>query len=155
MVSMSNFLSSRLQPLRSEGRDTHLDFFPQNLTILEVIQIIFIFVFRQLLHLVDFGQNRRTASKDGETSVNPELHLSMPFRLTKDGVEEYALAVGLEGTNAIFNNFAQRCLLLSAFSEPAVLLLLASRGCPIRPLGSVNVRNRFEVLMPRLCTEHC
>lgn len=36
-------------------------------------------------------------------------------------------------------------LFLSALTEPAMLLLLASRQCPIDSVGAVNVRNRFEI----------
>jgi hypothetical protein len=33
-------------------------------------------------------------------------------------------------------------------TEPAMLLLLASRSCPINALGAVNVRNRLELVDP-------
>lgn len=151
---MSFFLSTRLQPLRSSGRETRLEFLPEDLTLVEVVQVIVVFVFRQLLHLLGFGgTGGAITSKDGGSFIIPECRLLMPFRLTKDVLTEYASAVGLTGLEKIFNDSAQVCLLLSAFSEPAMLLLLASRGCPIRPLGSVNVRNKFEILAPRLCTE--
>lgn len=151
---MSMLVSTRLQPLRSSGREAHLDFSPQDLTLVEVVQVIFVFVFRQLLYLLGFGGTvAASTSRDGESFVLPDCRLSMPFRLTRDGLREYALAVGLKDTDTVFDNPAQICLLLSAFSEPAMLLLLASRGCPVRPLGSVNVRNKFEMLVPGSCTE--
>ncbi|KAF1938098.1 hypothetical protein EJ02DRAFT_474658 [Clathrospora elynae] len=46
---------------------------------------------------------------------------------------------------------AQLMLFLSAVTEPAMLLLLASPWYPINPLGAVNVRNRFELMQPDLC----
>lgn len=32
-----------------------------------------------------------------------------------------------------------------------MLLLVAKRGCPIQPLGAVNVRNSFKLFRPELC----
>jgi hypothetical protein len=41
-------------------------------------------------------------------------------------------------------------LFLSAVTEPAMLLLLGKWNCPIDPVGSVNVRNRFEIVNPTI-----
>jgi len=41
-------------------------------------------------------------------------------------------------------------LFLSAATEPAMLLLLSKSNCPADPVGSVNVRNRFEIINPGL-----
>lgn len=150
---MSILLSSRLQPLRLSGREARLSFSPQYLTIVEVVQVIFIFVLRQLFHLLSLGNDISSIDKDGTSAVLPDVRLSMPFRLSRDGLKGYAKAVDLSDTSTSLNTSAQTCLLLSAFSEPAMLLLLASRGCPILPLGAVNVKNKFEILIPRLCTE--
>jgi len=148
---MIDILSNRLGPLRNADSDASLDFFPSELTILEVILVILVFVGRQVLHLVGLG-NRfqiKTVSGQNEESYElPELSVSMPFRLTKEDLKKYSAAVG-SATGAHQNledsldQAAQKCLLLSAFSEPAMLLLLAHNKSPIRPLGAVNVTNRF------------
>ena len=44
-------------------------------------------------------------------------------------------------------------LLFSAIIMPAALLVLASADCPIQPLGSVNVRNVFEIIDHEACTK--
>lgn len=142
---MSLLLSTRLRPLRSEHHDTHLSLFPQTLTITEIVQVILLFVARQILYFIGWG-------KDGESFVLPQLRLSTPFRITRGDLERYAAATGASEGEPILSNAAQACLLLSAFSEPAMLLLLASNGCPVRPLGAVNARNKFELLASALCT---
>lgn len=145
-------LSSRLQPLRRSGRQTRLDFYPQDLTLVEVIQVILIFVARQLLSLLGLDNKFGIkANVDGETKyVLPDLRLSMPLRITDDKIQEYALAVGQKDPRQILKRPEQLCVMLAAFSEPAFLLLLAHHQSPIRPIGSVNVRNRFELLRPDL-----
>lgn len=148
---MSVLLSSRLRPLRSSSRDIQLSFLPQSLTISEVVQVIVVFIFRQLLFLVGFGNDVRRHSEDAERFVLPYLRLSMPFKLTADDLKAYAVAVGSNDVDSLLDDPAQSCLMLSAFSEPAMLLLLASGHCPIRPLGAVNVRNRFQMLWPEMC----
>lgn len=150
---MSIFLSRRLQPLRSRNRESRLLFVPQTLTTTEIIQLILIFVFRQILSLARISNDGFRISRNGELADLPELHVSMPFCINEDGLRDYATALGLNRAGLIHNDAAQTCLLLSAFSEPAMLLLLASRDCPVLPLGAVNVRNRFEILLPRSCTK--
>lgn len=61
-------------------------------------------------------------------------------------MNQYTSAVKHDDAEEVELNNPQLMLFLSSITEPAMLLLLAKRGCPIRPLGSVNVRNRFELL---------
>lgn len=70
----------------------------------------------------------------------------MPLKLGKSDLDQYAQALRNEASNEVDFNNPQLLLFLSCITEPAMLLLLAKRNCPIRPLGSVNVRNRFELL---------
>ncbi|KAK5071028.1 hypothetical protein LTR64_007531 [Lithohypha guttulata] len=148
------FLSRRLQPLRICKDDTLLEFFPQELTIIEVVQIIVIFVARQILAVL----GRETKFEVGKTADNdieyvlPELRLSMPMRIAERDLRKYATAVGQTDYKEIFQRHEQLCLILSAFSEPAFLLLLAHHRSPVRPVGSVNVKNRFELLRFDMCS---
>ncbi|GAB7355818.1 hypothetical protein MBLNU459_g6489t2 [Dothideomycetes sp. NU459] len=78
----------------------------------------------------------------------------MPLVLERGDLARYTQAIrdkSRPGFDIDFNN-AQLLLLLSSVTEPAMLLLLAKRNCPIRPLGAVNVRNRFELLRQDLCS---
>jgi len=161
----------RLYPLRSGNvDDTSLDFFPQDLAVSEVILAILIFVGRQILHLIGLGDRfyiRTGSGKDEESYELPELMLAMPFRINEEDLEKYATALNsasssssganssvqpYQGAEILLDSPAQTCLVLSAFSEPAMLLLLAHHRCPVRPLGAVNVRNTFEILRPDLCS---
>lgn len=150
------WLSSRLKPLRSGSHETILDFVPQTLTIVEVIQVIVIFVTRQVLGLFGKGNSFDVISSgiaQDEHKV-PKLRLSMPFSISPPDLIEYAKAVGCseQDFDKLFDDPTDLCLMLSAFSEPAFLLLLAHHKSPVRPLGAVNVGNRFELLRSDLCT---
>lgn len=149
-------LSSRLRGLREDKPVTYLQFLPQDLTVFEVLQVILVFVARQFLSVFGAGNkfeiSSGSASHDEAYSL-PDLRVSMGFKLSQDALARYVKAIGLSGGGAdtIFNRSDQMCLMLSAFTEPAFLLLLAHCKSPVRPLGSVNVRNSFELLRPDLC----
>ena len=158
----------RLSPLRSANDDSSLDFRPQDLTILEIILVIYVFVGRQILYLIGFGNRfeiKTGPGKDEEFYELPELILALPFQLTEADLKQYAAALNnagmstgtgsalsLSSVDVPLDSQAQTCLVLSAFSEPAMLLLLSHHKSPVRPLGAVNVRNKFEVLRPDLCS---
>lgn len=165
--AMIYLFSSRLDPLRRAGHQVRLAVDPQELTIPEVILVLLIFVGRQVLHLLGLGNQfviKSIRSNDEESYEVPELTLTMPFRLSEADLSLYAAALdlsssGRQRTAKLLHNSdflldtpAQKCVFLSAFSEPAMLLLLSHHLSPIRPLGAVNVRNRFEVLQPDLCS---
>ncbi|KAK5028832.1 hypothetical protein LTS07_006211 [Exophiala sideris] len=83
-----------------------------------------------------------------------EFSLTMPLRTSQQDLNAYTLAVERKTqTNASWTR-STAMLFLSALTEPAMLLLLAESSCKLRPLGAVNVRNRFELIRPDLCTEH-
>jgi len=160
---MISLLSSRLHPLRHAGNEAHLAFFPSELTVSEVILVILVFIGRQALHLVGLGnqfQIKTGSGGDGGSYELPELAVSMPFRFTEAYLGLYAAALntGSEASVAyndpkvLLDSAAKMCVLLSAFSEPAMLLVLGHHRSPVRPLGAVNVRNKFDVLRPDLCT---
>ncbi|KAK5941415.1 hypothetical protein PMZ80_006693 [Knufia obscura] len=157
---MISLLSRRLGPLRNADGDALLAFDPQELTSLEVILVILVFVGRQILHLLGLASQFRVNNHDKYEL--PELSVSMPFDLTEGDLRQYAVALeeptvqsgdlDRRDLKALLDSPAQTCLLLSALTEPAMLLLLAHHKSPIRPLGAVNVKNMFEVLRPDMCT---
>jgi len=75
----------------------------------------------------------------------------MPLRTTQEDVSKYIRAVQAEHVNSFQWTNVQHLMVLSAWAEPAMLLLLATRACKVRPLGAVNVRNRMELLRPDIC----
>lgn len=138
--------SAFLIPLWTTNSHTRLDFSPVRLGSLEVTLVIVIFISRSIQYSLGLkGMNR--------DATPPTLSLSMPLILQKRDMAAYIRAVR-EKSRSDFDvdiNNVQLLLLLSSVTEPAMLLLLAKRGCPIRPLGAVNVRNRFEFIRPELC----
>ncbi|KAK6510702.1 hypothetical protein TWF506_009804 [Arthrobotrys conoides] len=80
----------------------------------------------------------------------PKLSVSMPFKLTEKDINLYTKATSSTRENLDADE-ASKALFLSAVTEPCMLLLVAKRGCPIQPLGAVNVRNSFKLFRPELC----
>lgn len=92
----------------------------------------------------------REPSTEQEITTSEEITLSSPFSISEDDIVRYHQAIGSPKRTGRISDLALP-LFLSAVTEPAMLLLLASPRCPINPLGAVNVRNRFEVLRAELC----
>jgi len=91
--------------------------------------------------------------KRSETEEAPAIGLSMPFSITEIQIEEYIQTLSQKHSiPEIMENQQHLSLLLSALTEPAFILLLCKRNCPIDAIGSVNVRNRFEILNPQACS---
>lgn len=76
--------------------------------------------------------------------------MTMPFDCTKAELEKYAKAADTKVVlGSILDNPLHLMLFLSAATEPAMLMLLSKVNCPVDPVGSVNTRNRFEILDPK------
>lgn len=146
------FRLSILSLLTSSGSRSELDFSPNDLRLRQIALIILVLstkTFQQALGLVPRLQVN-TASKNQNTAyILPALRLRAPVRIRVQDVLRYEGALNVTtlapGSPANYNIF-----FLAGLSTPLMLLLLAKRSC-MRPLGSVNVRNRFEFLNPRLC----
>jgi acyl dehydratase len=149
-------IPGRLSPLRGSGNEAHLDFLPQDLDVTGIVILILVFIGRQVLHVLGFGKRLQPRSdnvKNEDEYELPKLRLSMPFRVRKQDLDQYARAVDLADPENILSSPAQTCLLLAALSMPAMLLLLAHHKSPVLPLGAVNVRNKYEILRPEFCSE--
>lgn len=129
-----------LIPLLSSEPHTRLTFSPTKLSLFEVSLIIVVFLIRSISHLISLAFESSTAIQSSD------LSLSMPLHLDQTDLDKYVLAVCNNRVAEIEINHSQTLLLLSAITEPTMLLLLGKRSCPISPLGAVNVRNRFELL---------
>ncbi|KAK6511560.1 hypothetical protein TWF481_000475 [Arthrobotrys musiformis] len=140
---------SRLLILSRKDEHVHLNFHPTALTILEITILIFVFIFKSILTglmILIAGTGHRPKI----TTVMPKLSVSMPFKLTEKDVNLYIKATS-STRESLDADEASKALFLSAVTEPCMLLLVAKRGCPIQPLGAVNVRNSFKLFRPELC----
>lgn len=132
-----------LVPVLSHKAHTELSFQPQALSLSDVTLVIVLFLLRSLFH--SLAQCLPGKSANG-TSKEPSLTLSMPLQLSVRDLDQYGRALKHDTKTKIDMNNPQLLLFLSSITEPAMLLLLAKRNCPVRPLGAVNVRNRFELI---------
>ena len=131
----------RLTPLLFNPRRVTLAFSPASLRMGEVVLAILSMIAKSIFYAIPgFPRIKLSA-----------LELDSPFTLGADDVVRYQAAVGGTSNTGEELSAPQLMLFLSAMTEPAMLLLLASPWCPINPLGAVNVRNRFEILRPDLC----
>lgn len=136
----------RLLPLFLGATNVTLPFSPNNLRNREVILAIAAMmekaVSRPILRLI---------VSSSTVPTQKESTLYSPFDPSHTDIARYHSAIGLKGNPTTSIEPSHLLLFLSAVTEPAMLLLLANRSCPINPLGAVNVRNRFELLQPNLC----
>jgi len=130
----------RLTPLLFSPKRVTLAFSPASLRMGEVVLAIISMIAKSVFYAIPgFPRIKLSA-----------LELDSIFTLDADDVVRYQTAVG--GTSNTEQLSAPHLMLfLSAMTEPAMLLLLASPWCPINPLGAVNVRNRFDLVRPDLC----
>lgn len=142
----------RVLPLLRSSSDVSISFPPNDLRMNEVIVAILLMVsksFRGLfskLYVYWHGKSSPSGLVDSQPC------LRSPFAFSQKHVALYRNAIGLNDQTDPSLPIPHRFLFLSAITEPAVLLLLASSSSPINPLGAVNVRNRFEILKPDLCS---
>ncbi|OAP60570.1 hypothetical protein AYL99_05572 [Fonsecaea erecta] len=148
-----------LLPLWKHDRQIKLDFLPNALSGIDITVVLMIFLLRSVRHSISSACMRifnlgNRVSEVPKSSGADELSLVMPFQVTQADLTAYCAAIksppASEGVQLVGS---QLLLFLSALTEPAMLLLLAHPSCQVRPLGSVNVRNRFELLRPDLCTK--
>ncbi|KAH7408647.1 hypothetical protein DE146DRAFT_646847 [Phaeosphaeria sp. MPI-PUGE-AT-0046c] len=134
----------RLSSIFTSSKHAEITFPPHELRLEEVVLAILTMMLKSIFNKT-FGPKLQH-----DTKVSNEITLSSPFSINEEDVSRYCQAVGsLDRTGELPASALP--LFLSAVTEPAMLLLLASPRCPINALGAVNVRNRFEVLRPDLC----
>lgn len=84
------------------------------------------------------------------TISGPQIELHMPFHISSNSLQAYSKAVTIDPHNVptahqILHHPLHLTLLLAGLGIPGMVFLLAKRICPVDPIGSVNVRNRFEL----------
>lgn len=145
----------RLAPLLRPNSNVYLSFSPTDLNRVEIGFVLFLFLFRSLSHPLSTLWKQATRQISPSEPVGSATHLAinltMPLKPTQHDLVDFVKAVQPGSSDSFQWNSVQLALLLSAWTEPAMLLLLATRNCKVRPLGAVNVRNRLELLRPDLC----
>lgn len=147
-------LSELLTLLYSKDLDTKLSFSPNELSQFDVLFIIVVLIAKSVIYTLGFRRSVWTNDSDtfsADYLTIPSLTISMPVSISANDVDRYAIAVQSDRPARVLTDERHLLLFLAAITEPAMLLLLAKRTCPLRPLGSVNVRNRMELLRPDLC----
>ena len=149
----SRLLCPHLLPLWNAREQAKLGFSPNQLSNFGIVVVLGKLAsrsFQNFLHVQRMWGNR---DQESITTMN-EFSLTMPLRTSQKDLNAYTLAVERTTQSNASWTGPKAMLFLSALTEPAMLLLLADSSCKLRPLGAVNVRNRFELLRPDLCTEH-
>lgn len=155
MAAMLLYSCRRLAPLMKSNTNVYLSFSPTNLNRVEIGFVLLLFLFRSLSHSLSTLWKQVTCqmipSEPVGSATDHAINLTMPLKTTQHDLINFVKAVHPESSDSFQWNSVQLALLLSAWTEPAMLLLLATRNCKVRPLGAVNVRNRLELLRPDLC----
>ena len=144
---------SILSLFTSSGSHSQLDFSPNDLRIRQIILVIVVLSTKTLQRSFGLVPKLRVnnASKSQTTAYTlPALRLRAPVTIRAQDIRRYERALDI-ATLVPSNPAHHNIFFLAGLTTPLMLLLLAKRSCPIVPLGSVNVRNKFEFLNPRLC----
>ena len=146
----------KLLPLWQARRQITLNFSPARLSGYDVVVVLTVFLLRSIWYSISTKwmkvRNGKLLEELSRPSTDHALSLCMPLRTSQGDIDAFSLAVREASKSGFPSSNVDTLLFLSAVSEPAMLLLLAQKHCKVRPLGSVNVRNRFELLRPDLCT---
>jgi hypothetical protein len=145
-----------LVPLLSFQPCTSLRFAPNKLSGLPITVVILFLFFKPVLEQLGFVPGLTHARVKGSLARNEDafhladVRLEMPVIVSRADMESYERAACATNT-ASPTSGANSLFLLLPVTAPLMLLLLARPACPILPLGSVNVRNRFEFISPGEC----
>lgn len=156
-------IAASLSPLFSRKGTTRLGFTNLHLEGVRFWLLFAYFIFGSIKRRLGLGTAVQLIVKDGATKDDPSaqrvykgdrITLYMPFAITPLELRAYAASVGFDDKlDAILEVPSHLQLFLAAATAPAMVLLLAKSNCPVDPIGSVNVRNRFELPSPEKCAE--
>ncbi len=147
------FRLSLLSLLCSSDRRTELTFSPNDLRLRQIVLVILVLstkALQQLLGLVPKLSVRKASEGSPAEYILPALRLRAPIIIKPVDVRRYEVALNI-AVLAPNNPAHHNMIFLAGITTPLMLLILAKRSSPMLPLGSVNVRNKFEFLNPRLC----
>jgi hypothetical protein len=143
-----------------------LAFSPLDLTVVDLTWIMALMLLKQLPFPFGFRKSLKPNKKGG--IALPALGVSAPMTISLGYIHAFKGAVKrrvpqgrnrpAESAETFASEQARKDadqtvspMFVVAATTPMLLLLLAQPKCPIRPLGAVNTRNRFEWLRPDLC----
>ncbi|WWC61181.1 uncharacterized protein I303_103761 [Kwoniella dejecticola CBS 10117] len=144
---------SHLSPLLSPTKTTRISFPTRELSGTRATALLVYHIIRSVLRRIGLGLKLDIKQEvDAQyTLQNADISLDMPFRITPHDIQRYIQCLSSNTSldvDDILDSPHHMQLLLSALTEPAMLLLLSKINCPIDPVGSVNVRNAFELKDP-------
>jgi acyl dehydratase len=153
-VSLAYILRSTivLFPLLRSEAHTSLSFPSTEFSGLRYWSLFVYFIIRSLVRRIPlFSPLAIPENEKDDTSVipGPRISLELPFQSSAADIRRYARAAKTIDTD-VYTSPLHLMLFLSAATEPAMLLLLSKSICLVDPVGSVNVRNRFEITNPGL-----
>lgn len=140
-----------LTPLFYDEAHTTLSFPLPEFSGLKYWALYIYFITRSLLRRLPLVAQEKLSptQKDGDLkdkyTLSGAISLEIPFHTSPADVIRYNRAAKTAGIDTI-SHLLHLMLFLSAATEPAMLLLLTKRNCPMDPVGGVNVRNRFEIV---------
>ncbi|WWC69517.1 uncharacterized protein I206_103459 [Kwoniella pini CBS 10737] len=144
----------QLTPLLSKTKLTQISFSTRELSGIKIPALLIYHIIRSILRRIGIGSKLNIIEEsDGSFKLkNGDITLYMPFKITNQDIQQYVKCISSNTkTNnnlteeMIFKNSNHLQLLLSSLTEPTLLLLLSKINCQIDPIGSVNVRNKFEL----------
>lgn len=111
---------------------------------------IIVLIFSILLKYIPgtTGYKTRLVINADDTGFDlPFLSLEGPIKVKKKDIETFKSALDATEDSKL------NPLFFVSFTTPLLLYVLASHSCPIRPLGSVNTRNRFDYKDAAFCQD--
>ncbi|WWD01477.1 hypothetical protein V866_008421 [Kwoniella sp. B9012] len=165
LVSVYHYFSPTFQPLLPlfrKSNHTVIQFPTRELSGGRVTLLLVYHIIRSLLRRIGFGPRLSIIEEHGRHGavykIKDDISLSMPFQIISSDIDNYLQCLLSSSSSSpsitkqdILSNGKHLQLLLSALTEPSMLLLLSKVNCPIDPIGSVNVRNKFTLIDLPLC----
>ncbi|KAF4549886.1 Hypothetical protein D9617_19g101910 [Elsinoe fawcettii] len=146
--------------LRLSTTHVNISISPDQLTPLDIIWTVLMLLIRSVLGVFT-ARKADPLLDNGERVTRPQLSLSLPLRIRPNHYQDYAKAIGRSASDMspeklrrhIATHEAHLAMFLGSLCQPSIPLLLARKGCPIRPLGAVNVSNRIELIDVDACRQ--
>ncbi|WVQ70168.1 uncharacterized protein L199_008393 [Kwoniella botswanensis] len=164
LTSVYHYFSPTFQPLLPlfrKSNHTAIQFPTRELSGGRVTLLLVYHIIRSLARRIGLGPRLSIIGGDTQDGavykIKDDISLSMPFQIISSDIENYLQCLSSSSSSPsitkqdILSSGKHLQLLLSALTEPSMLLLLSKVNCPIDPIGSVNVRNKFTLIDLPLC----
>lgn len=123
-----------------------LNFTPTKLSGIDVVTIFMAIIIKSIVSLSAWGTK---LERNGDDFKLPRIKITAPLELSPEDTRQYEQAVAtICSQKEVSSTKMVPSLILAAATTPLMILTLAHFSSPIRPLGSVNTRNRFDFIDP-------